>query len=242
MLELVEIIGKREGLGDLLADGPAAAARQIGKGAEKLAMEVKGQPLPMHEPRLKQGLGVGYAISPTGADHCHNIHDTLFNQESWAWKNMRALGVLETVPLTDLSGAKVRMLIYETNLRLFQNCALLCFFVPYTWPHFVSIVSGVTGWETSAWELLKVGERAMNMARAFNAREGFTAQDDLLPSRFFTPFSSGPLEGVRVEPEAFQKALATYYHLAGWDAQTGAPTQDKLEELGIGWVVQEVRR
>ncbi len=76
MVRMVEMIGLREGIGDLLAEGSMRAAKRIGGGAERLAIHVKGQEVPMHEPRLKKALGLGYAISPTGADHNHNFHDT----------------------------------------------------------------------------------------------------------------------------------------------------------------------
>ncbi|GAI27241.1 unnamed protein product, partial [marine sediment metagenome] len=78
MLQMIEQIALRQGFGDILAEGVARAAKRIGPAAEEFAMHIKGQELPMHEPRLKQGMGVGYSISPTGADHCHNIHDTAY--------------------------------------------------------------------------------------------------------------------------------------------------------------------
>ena len=90
MVKLTEKIARREGVGDLLAEGTLRAAKKIGKGAEQYAIQVKGQELPMHEPRLKTVLGVGYALSPTGADHCHNVHDSGFAKNSSSYE---ALGV-----------------------------------------------------------------------------------------------------------------------------------------------------
>lgn len=241
MVEMLEEIGARRGFGEIFADGMLPAAEKLGPKAQKLAMEVKGQPFPMHEPRLKQGLGIGFAVSPTGADHCHNIHDTLFSVKSWAWNNLNPLGVLETVPNASLGTAKVKLLLLETWLRLFQNSACLCFFLPYTYAQLADIVQGATGWETSAWEMLKVGERAMALARAFNFREGFRPKDDRIPERFFQPLPSGPLAGVKVDEEAFRKALAAYYELSGWDPATGAPTPTKLEELEVGWAAEAMK-
>jgi aldehyde:ferredoxin oxidoreductase len=91
----------------------------------------------------------------------------------------------------------------------------------------------VTGWNTSAWELMKVGERVMNMARLFNVREGFGRKDDWLPERFFEPFASGRLAGVAIDRDQLDRALTTYYEMMGWDAAEGHPHPWKLAELGI---------
>jgi aldehyde:ferredoxin oxidoreductase len=112
----------------------------------------------------------------------------------------------------------------------------LCLFPPYSYEQLRDIVQGVTGWNCSAFELMKVGERAMAMARAFNYREGFTAKDDVAPWRFSTPFESGGAKGVQVAAEDVAKALDLYYEMRGWDKETGAPTAAKLHELGVSWV------
>jgi aldehyde:ferredoxin oxidoreductase len=75
VVELTRMIGEREGLGNILAEGPIIAAKKIGKGSELYAIHVKGQPFPMHECRTRHGQGLGYAVSPTGADHMHNFWD-----------------------------------------------------------------------------------------------------------------------------------------------------------------------
>ncbi|NLX43640.1 MAG: aldehyde ferredoxin oxidoreductase, partial [Chloroflexi bacterium] len=76
MVQMIEKIARREGLGDLLAEDMATVAERIGGDAWTYAVHTKGQAYPMHEPRLKRGLAIGYAVSPTGADHCHSLHDT----------------------------------------------------------------------------------------------------------------------------------------------------------------------
>ncbi len=236
MVKMVEMIAGREGIGDLLAEGVARASERIGKGAEDFALHVKGQEIPMHEPRYKQGMGLGYAVSPTGADHVHNIHDDMFNREGRELENLKALGVLEPLPLTDLSPAKVRMLIYFTNWRHLLDCLSLCVFIPFNYSQVADLVKGVTGWNTSLWELMKVGERCVTMARAFNIREGFAKDDDRLPRRFFEPFTSGPLQGVSIKKEELERARDIYYSMMGWDEATGTPKLGRLQELGIEWV------
>ncbi|MEE9203235.1 MAG: aldehyde ferredoxin oxidoreductase family protein [Dehalococcoidia bacterium] len=239
MLEMVERIARRQGLGGLLAEGVARAANQIGGEAVELALHIKGQEIPMHEPRWKQGMGVGYAISPTGADHCHNLHDPNYTGMSPIMEDLKALGVLEPLPVDDLSPAKVRMLAYHSQWIHFMNSAVCCYFVMLYglvgFNRVAEIVSAVTGWNTTVFELMKVGERAANLARAFNLREGLTAQDDTMPGRFFSPQASGPLQGVAPDPEAFHRARDTYYDIMGWPQ--GRPSPGKLAELGIDWVV-----
>jgi aldehyde:ferredoxin oxidoreductase len=103
----------------------------------------------------------------------------------------------------------------------------------------LEMVEAITGWETSMVELLQAGERAYTMARAFNAREGFTAADDALPDRFFEPFEEGPSEGNALPRETFEQARTTFYRIMGWNPETGAPEEWKLEELDVAWVVDE---
>jgi aldehyde:ferredoxin oxidoreductase len=87
------------------------------------------------------------------------------------------------------------------------------------------------------WELMKVGERRINMMRQLNARRGFTRKDDKLPERLNDPLPDGPAKGRRVDPQAFAKMQDQYYDLMGWDKQTGNPTAGKLCELGLDWTV-----
>jgi aldehyde:ferredoxin oxidoreductase len=239
MLTVTERICRREGFGHLLGEGVARAAKQIGHGAEAFAMHVKGQEIPMHEPRWKQGLGLGYAVSPTGADHCHSIHDTMYAVEGRSLDSLRPMGVLEPVPTTDLSPAKVRLFYYEHFWRGLNNVLGMCILLPYSHAQVVDLVAGVAGWDTSEWELVKISERALVLARLFNAREGFRRSDDRLPDRFYEPFlfEDVPLAGANVDRGEWERALTQYYEMMGWDADTGIPSESKLHELDIGWAL-----
>jgi aldehyde:ferredoxin oxidoreductase len=240
MVGLIEQIAHRRGLGDLLAEGCLRAAQTIGRGTERYAMQVKGQEIPLHEPRIKFGLDIGYATSPTGADHVHNLHDTSYAMEGATLDNMRGLGILNPIPADDLGPEKMRLLKVRVTWRLLYNCLLLCTMMRdyYSPDHVRGLVQGVTGWNTTMFELMKVSERALAMARAFNYREGFRAKDDVAHWRFSTPFESGPAEGVRVPEEEIQRALELYYGMNGWGQETGAPTAAKLHELGLSWVAE----
>ena len=233
MLQMIEKIAKREGLGDILADGVKRAAERIQNGAQEFAIHVKGQELPMHEPRLKQGLGLGYTISPTGAEHMHNLHDTVIANEG-SMANLNTFGILTPLRLDDLSAKKVRALIYQMNWGALVNALVMCYFVPWNSFEQTEIVRAVTGWNTSTFELMKVGERIMNMTRIFNLREGFTSDDDRLPDRFFQPHTTGALAETSIDLENFSEAKKIYYEMMGWD-KNGVPSKIKLDELDISW-------
>jgi len=237
MMKMAEMIATREGIGDILAEGTKRAAEKFGPKAAEFAMQIKGQELPMHDPRGKVGMGIGYATSPTGADHMHNTQDPEYVRVNPV---MRALGLQESIPPTQLGPAKVRVFRYITNWQHFKNCALVCMFMPYNPLQMADLVSGATGWNTSVWEMMKVGERALALARLFNAREGFTAEDDRLPERFYKGVSSGPLKDKGIEKQEMEDAIQTYYEMAGWDPVKAVPTATKLLELDLSWAVSEL--
>lgn len=237
---LVEQIAHRQGFGNLLAEGSLQAAKQVGQETEKYAMQVKGQEIPpSYDVRTKFSLGLGFVTSPTGADHMHSFKDHYCASERHI-RNLYSWGVLEPVPLEDLGPEKVRAAKYYVDWRVFLNCMGMCFFLPYSQEQICDIVRSATGWNSSMFELMKVGERALAMARVFNYREGFTVEDDVLPRRFFTPIESGPSEGAKIPSKDFARARDLYYAMCEWDRKTGAPTSTKLHELGVGWVAELV--
>ncbi|QUL98047.1 MAG: aldehyde ferredoxin oxidoreductase family protein [Candidatus Fermentithermobacillus carboniphilus] len=235
VLKAIELIKERKGFGDLLALGSRELSRRIGCGAEDLAMHVRGQEIPMHEPRLKYALGIGYAVSPTGADHCHNFHDTGYEKaDSRGFEELKGLGIYDPLPASDLSPEKIHMFWTVTNLRTFANVAVICQFVPWSVQQLEELVRAVTGWNTTAAEILAAGERANTMARVFNLREGIDLSEERLPKRFFQAFSEGPLAGKAADPAVWEKAKITAYKMAGW-TEEGIPTKECLARLGIGW-------
>jgi aldehyde:ferredoxin oxidoreductase len=241
MVHLVELIGQREGFGHLLGEGCYRAAQEIGRGTEAYAMHVKGEEIPMHEPRVKFGLGVGYAVSPTGADHMHNFHDSGFTSEGGI-ADMAQFGILEPLAFDDLTAAKMRLASIEIPWRTLNNVLGFCMFVSGSLPRqkMLDTVKAITGWNTSMHELLQAGERAYTLARVFNVREGITSAEDRLPDRFYEPFAEGPSKGNALPKEAFDKARATFYQMLGWDGETGIPHDWKLHKLGIGWAIDQL--
>jgi len=130
--------------------------------------------------------------------------------------------------------------VHTSIWTIFKNCATMCVMLPYNQEQMRDIVNGVTGWNLSIGELEKVGERALDMARVFNALQGLTAKDDQTAPRFTTGFTFGPREGQHLDPEELKKSKQEYYQKMGWDTNLAIPTKAKLEELGISWVADKL--
>jgi aldehyde:ferredoxin oxidoreductase len=233
MIKTIELIAKREAIGNLLAEGSAKAAKIIGKGAKKFSMDVKGLEIPMHEPRLKQILGLGYMVNPHGADHNCNVHDTMIAVKGRSLEWLKPLmGELEPLSVDDVGPLKVAIFRMTQLDRILNDSLVLCHWVPYPFTRRVNVTAAVTGWDVGALELLRVAERTITMFRLINIREGFTAEDDKLPERFFQP-KSGALADKPLNHEKMERAKSYYYTLMGWDAQSGIPLKEKVEELLI---------
>lgn len=238
MVALTQMIADREGLGDLLAEGTDAAASTIGGGAQAYSITTHGQPFPMHECRSRHGQALGYAVSPTGADHMHNVWDEGLVRDPLG-EGWQTLGVYEPVPTTDLSAAKVHAYTVNTNLKWLDNALGMCMFIPWTTDQKVELVRAITGWETNLWELLKACERQVTMMRLFNMRSGWTRADDKLPKRVQVHHVTNSVTEEPVMPEALDEAVTTFYGMMGWDTETGVPTTSKLQELEIAWAADD---
>jgi aldehyde:ferredoxin oxidoreductase len=241
MLKMIDLIARRQGIGDLLAEGTRRAAEMIGGDAPYFAMHVKGQELPMHDPRGKVAVGIMYAINEGGADHLVAAHDTvLANPDSIPFKGAAPLGV-EALPPRELSERKARNYCITENWASAEKVTGLCYFGPAPRSFIqvnevVNALRAATGWDVTMEEILRLGERVTNMARAFNIREGFTREEDVLPERLHQPLENGALVGVAISKEEFKKTMNEVYRLKGWDPETTTPTRAKLRELGIEWV------
>jgi aldehyde:ferredoxin oxidoreductase len=242
MLAMIGKIARREGFGDVLAEGVQRAAQKIGKGAEKYAMHIKGQELPMHDPRGKQGLSLSYAISPTGADHIEAPHDTSFLTDGPALKAAKPAGVIEPVPALEMGPRKVRQFVHTQAIWNSFNSLGVCNFAaaPYTAIPLVTLaeaVEAITGWNTSLYELMELGERTVTMARMFNIREGLSKKDDYLPERLYESLEAGTPREKKITREDFANTVKLYYEAMGWNPQTGVPTEGRLSFLGLDWLI-----
>jgi len=245
LVQMVESIGKREGLGRVLGEGSARAAETLGVGKE-LVVAVKNHELPAHMPQIKRSLALIYAVNPFGADHQSHEHDPAYEKDYEDYADrLAALDLLEPQPKFSLNPQKVRFAFYTQQFYSALDSLNLCQFVwgpawhLYGPNQMVELVRAVTGWEVSLWELMKVGERRLNLLRAFNAREGVGAEADTVPPKLLIPLQGGRSDGVAISVEEVEAAKALYYRMAGWD-ENGCPTQAKLEELALGWVADEL--
>jgi aldehyde:ferredoxin oxidoreductase len=246
MLAVLEKIAQREGIGDVLANGSVHAAGQMGRGAEDLVVAVKNMELPAHMPQVKRSLAVVYAVNPFGADHQSSEHDPGYGPGATQVSLERMASIGLTSPQEDrvMNREKVRLALYTEWNYSFMDTANLCQFVwGPSWQlggpaEMAELMTAVTGWDITIEEVQRIGERRLNLMRAFNAREGAGRDRDTLPRRLlYEPLKGGVSDGLFIPRSELKTALDDYYDLAGWDVATGMPGRAKLEELGLGWVV-----
>ncbi|MFC1799155.1 aldehyde ferredoxin oxidoreductase family protein [Thermodesulfobacteriota bacterium] len=240
MLEMVEQIALRKGFGKVLAEGTKLASEKIGKNSAEYAMHVKGLEIPMHEPRFKAGMALHYSVHPTGADHVTGTHDDLIEKNPENWDS---LDISVSMPKTELSPRKARMVYHISIWRSIVNYLGLCLFVPWTYKQIRDAMEYITGWPMSFWKLMKAVERGITLARIYNLREGFTVDQDVLPRRFSTSPTEGPLQDTFIDPEKLIEAQRVYYQMFGWD-DSGIPTFARLVELDMEWAqkyIEEIK-
>ncbi|MCA9930016.1 MAG: aldehyde ferredoxin oxidoreductase family protein [Anaerolineales bacterium] len=243
MVKLTEMIGKREGFGNLLAEGSARAAETIGKGSENLVVTGRKMEYPAHMPQVKRSLGLIYSVNPYGADHQASEHDGTYEGGFKHYQDRLAqIGFTEQQARYSLSDEKVRFALVTEQLYSALNSASVCQFVYgpswhlYDSDQLVKMINAVTGWDVTVAELITVGERSLNLQRAFNAREGFTRADDKLPKKLSKALKGGRSDGFNFTPSELETAKDAYYAHAGWEVETGSPTREKLNELQLDWV------
>lgn len=240
MHTLIEMIGKREGAGDALAEGLPSCVEKFGSATSEYAIHVKGNSLTAHLAQVKMSQAVMYAVNPFGADHMSSEHDWLIQGLG---NEALALGLDEKRNREELDHEKVRMVVYTQTYYSLLDTLPLCAFCwgpgsLFSYRDLEDLVYAVTGWQVSFWELMKAGERRINMMREFNAREGIGAAEDSLPKRLFQPMGGeGAGKGKHVPEDKFKSAVKTYYSMMNWDASKGTPTEAKLRELGLSWLL-----
>jgi aldehyde:ferredoxin oxidoreductase len=246
VVRLTELLARREGFGDVLAEGSRRAADRLGKGHAFL-ITMKGAEAPAHMPQAKRSLGLIYAVNPFGADHQSSEHDPMIEDGAGEaiLNRLARIGFESAVPKGSLGHDKIRFALKGQHFYSFLDSAALCQFVwGPAWTLYgpddtVEFVRAATGWDDfSLDELLEVGERRLNLMRQLNAREGLDREADRLAPRFFEPLrGTGPTAGVALSEAEIEDAKDAYYRLAGWDGRTGNPTPETLTRLGLDWAL-----
>ncbi len=220
---LVHQTARREGFGAALAEGSRALGRRFG--AENQAVQVNGLELAYHDPRGASGMALVYATSPRGA--CHNQSDyflpDIFGQDE------PSLG-LEYFGRHAGAEKSANVAIHQ-NWRTVFNALVMCIFANVPPEDILDLLNAATGDSRTLEELLRVGERAWNLKRLVNRRLGLVGAHDILPAPLRIPYAEGGAAGYEIP---FEAMLQAYYHARGWDSETGMPTREKLDELGIG--------
>ncbi len=233
MLQVLERMGRRQGkVGELLANGSRAAAKKLGKG-EEFAIHIKGMELPAYDIRASKGVALAFGVAYRGGDHLTaGVYGTEYGGAWWKF---------EAVDRRSLRGKGFEVKFHEDLMALYDTLGM-CKFSRHIFflEAFPEMVAAQTGLEFTMAELLTVGERVYNLARAFNVREGFTRKDDHLPYRVMEePIPEGPSAGDRVSYEEFQKLLDDYYEARGWSRE-GVPLKARLVSLDLPDVAEAV--
>jgi aldehyde:ferredoxin oxidoreductase len=224
LLQLLEKMGKREGIGDILAEGVRIAGQKIGRGAEKLAQHIKGLEVTGYDLRCLKTAALGFAVSFRGADH--NRHGAY------------AFDVKGKVDRLKAEKGRGKLVRDMEDVYALIDSFVVCKFSRGTYykelPDMAKLYNLVTGIDMSPEELKKSGERINTVGRLINIREGLSRKDDSLPWKVMNmPIpDEGPVKGAVVTQEELDLLLDDYYESRGWTLE-GIPTTAKLKELGM---------
>jgi len=238
IIRMVELIAKRQGFGNILAEGELRAAQKIGREAEKYALTIKG--LEFHE--SFRGSGAGHALahstSTRGSDHLRSSHHA--EHDLSPEEAEKFYGYREAADRTIYKHKEQQVIYNEYNSALSDMLEVCKFFSHWASPYcigadlFAEVFSAATGIEMSGKDLLKAAERVYNVERAFIVREGVRRKDDYPPNREFEdPLPSGPMKDSLLDRDKYDALLTDYYRAHGWDERDGIPTREKLEELDL---------
>jgi aldehyde:ferredoxin oxidoreductase len=236
MVRLLHLMGERQGLGDLLADGTKAAAEKIGKGSAKYAMHIKGLELPGYDVRGAKAHGLSFATAFTGADH----------NKGYAFQEIFGIPIPYQVDRLAIEG-KGKLCKWNQDARTaVADSPTMCVFLmdmavaDFMFENTAGLMEGATGLIYTPEEVHQVGERINNLARVFNTLVGFTRADDDLPERLKTePLKDGASKGQLISQVDLDTMLDEYYDARGWTRE-GTPTRAKLEELRLGYAADRL--
>jgi len=211
VLAMIDKIARREGVGDLAAQGVKVVSKEIGQDSAKFAIHVKGLELAAHNVHANPPRALCYATANRGA--CHLSGDSVDHQNFVA-------------------------LVDSLGLCLFASDHNRWYFPGLGSDKMADLITAITGTDWTKESLMQAGERVFNLEKMFNFREGFRRDDDTLPDRFFEePLTVGSKEGAVLDRAEFSEMLDIYYKERGWDSATTRPDNSKLEELGLSFTI-----
>ncbi len=241
MVQMMENIAFRRGVGDILSDGIVLAAKKFGKEAEKYVSHCKGMVMAGIDPRMLKGISLGFATSTRGACHLLAMVPVEFPSFPVMTPEEAKAQFGTSEVLEPTSYKKAAPLIYYQHLFLLPDLFEICRFIfrlgggseTFSYNNLFALYSYATGIKTDEKEMSTIAERVFNLERAFSSREGMGRKDDRLVGKWVEePVPNGAYQGEKIDPEKFEEMLDDYYRLRGWD-KNGVPTREKLKELGL---------
>jgi len=231
IIQILEKMCRREGVGDILAEGARVAAAKIGRGAEQFAMHVGGEMIPMHDPRQAPGWGATYVSDPTPARHTRG--GTQFvEQGALEPEIVTPWGIPTRIEKYDPTNKGKVHAIWAARQHLVETSGACLFAADGLRFPLLEFLKAVTGWDLSYEELIKTGQRIATLLHAFNLREGFKPADFTMPPRVAgnPPLRVGPLKDITIDFESLKRQ---YYEAMGFEPDTGRIRKERVVELGL---------
>ena len=237
-LKLIKMVAYREGIGELLAHGVKEAAGRLGKGSHKFAIHMKGQDS-IEAYRIAKAWALGVATSPAAGKHLRGscTGGQVFGPKDKQFEAHVYQGQPENV-------------LWQSLTKEMEDMLGLCVYVG-TWSgayalepsDYSALANAVTGFELTEEDLFFMARRSYNLEKAFNTlHAGFTRKDDYPPERFMREaVRSGPYRGFRCERDQWDRMLDQFYRLQGWDMETGLQTEETLEALDLGMILEKFK-
>jgi aldehyde:ferredoxin oxidoreductase len=232
VIDLLGKIVRREGIGDLLAEGSRIAAEKLGQNSSHFAMNVKGMELPAYDPRAAKICGLAYVTANRGGDHITAfiegptfIDSPFLLVDDSKIDNPFVADPKETKVVVDLENAL-------TAFDAIGACKFMGLLLPAS--DYVELINSALGWDMDVAEFRACGERIYNLVRNYNAKAGMNRNHDTLPPRLMNdPLPDGPAEGMVLDKDTLEMMKDAYYEFRGWDKDSGNPGEDKLKTLGL---------
>lgn len=238
MIEAIHLIAKREGFGNLLAEGVRETSKRVGKGSEHFAMHVKGLEMAGFDVRAMKACGFGYSVCTRGGCHVRsgaydlNLKGIVDFQEvnfpaEWVMKTEDFASLIDSLVICRF----IRGVWKWNGMKSFKE----------RYAGLAELYTLTTGIQVGAEDMREAGERITNLKKLFNIREGWEKKDDVLPPRILHDLiPAGPMKGARLSPKELGNFLTKYYKARGWDPETGVPKPEKIKELELEEIAQKI--